>query len=69
MPPTANATCWSTSLRVTLACLAFSTVVPACQGGFGVADAIALIAVLVAALALPMLAIVISRRERVPMAA
>ena len=37
--------------------------------GFGAADAIALMAVLVAVLALSVLAIVIARRERVPMEA
>ncbi len=37
--------------------------------GFGAADAIALMALLVAVLALPVLAIVLARRERVPMEA
>jgi hypothetical protein len=37
--------------------------------GFGAADAIALIALLASVLALPALAIVLTRRERVPVAA
>ena len=57
-------------LRVTLASLALSAAVPALHlEDFGAADAVAQTASLLVVLALPLLAIVVARRMRVPMTA